>query len=71
MTANGMQIKCDRCGKTTFCERTGKRGDGWAEIDLYKEATGWKNSPELGDLCPDCLEKWENLKRGFLQEAQE
>lgn len=67
MTANGMQIKCDRCGKTTFCEYAESR----AVADLFKKAPGWKWSTELGDLCPDCLEKWENLKREFLQEEKE
>lgn len=73
MRAKGMLIKCDRCGATHFSKYIGESEtyEAHARWDKFELAEDWESNPEIGDLCPKCRDRWENLKRRFLQGGQE
>lgn len=68
---NGQLVTCDRCKKQIFRKMIGEgETDGgytrWKKFEDFPE--GWSCPSTLGDLCPDCSTKFENLKRDFMNE---
>lgn len=75
MKAKGLQITCDRCGKTGFFKATNeKETDGgftrWSEFESYKD-WGYKCIGDKGyDLCPECLKGYEAITADYLKACE-
>lgn len=73
MKANGRLIKCDRCGKETFCKANGEGelDGGYTRWNKFEDASGWSHELGIGDLCPDCTQKFKELKDNFAKKVEE
>ena len=62
--------KCKRCGETVFLRYLSKKelDGGFTKIEEFEKIPdGWENSFELGMLCPVCHEKFESMKKDFME----
>lgn len=61
----GILYTCDICGNTEFAETIDKSKIDvmkYYDGDQYKlPSTGWINISKLGDLCPDCHNKYDRM----------
>lgn len=69
----GKLVTCDRCGATYFLKCTGEEDmDGgftrWNTFEALPE--GWKIHSEVGQLCPKCNEKYEDLIKSFMSKTK-
>lgn len=69
---NGQLRTCDRCGKTIFLKTTGEGelDGGYTRWNKFEDAIGWTTERDIGDLCPDCTELLNILKKNFAEEVQ-
>ena len=69
---NGQLRACDRCGKTIFLKTTGEGelDGGYTRWNKFEDAKGWTTESDIGDLCPDCTELLNILKKNFAEEVQ-
>lgn len=60
----GLLIECCRCKKQIFVAQT--KGDVYNYVE---KPEGWGSdcTPEISDLCPECLAEWERVKEAFMQ----
>ena len=67
MRDKGLLIKCDRCEKTGFFRTTGDReaDGGYTRWNTFEPADGWTYEPDIGELCPDCSQEFEDIKIEF------
>lgn len=67
---NGELRTCDRCGKTQFFKCTGEkeRDGGYTRWNTFEDAVGWDYKREIGDMCPECSEEYNNRYEKFLSE---
>lgn len=70
---NGQLRTCDRCGKTIFLKTTGEGelDGGYTRLNKFEDAKGWTTERDIGDLCPECSEVLENIKKKFKQKVDE
>ena len=52
---HGKNLICDSCGHTVFLERIFFSHEPGKHED---PPIGWMNSPEFGDMCPVCAERF-------------
>lgn len=69
---NGQLRTCDRCEKTIFLKTTGEGelDGGYTRWNKFEDAKGWTTESDIGDLCPDCTELLNILKKNFAEEVQ-
>lgn len=74
---NGRKYFCDRCGATVFvkCCGEGETDGGYTRWNKFEPLPdGWKNTYDVGMLCPECSKQWndviDNFKRNGAAEAQ-
>lgn len=69
---NGQLRTCDRCGKTVFLKTIGdgETDGGYTRWNKFEDATGWRNERDIGDLCPECSQRFEELKQNFKKEIE-
>jgi hypothetical protein len=70
---NGELRTCDRCGVTKFFKTIGDcvTDGGYTRWNKFEEAKGWTTERDIGDLCPECSEVLENIKKKFKQKVDE
>lgn len=61
MFVNGRLYTCDRCGKQSFIADS---------QGFNSPPEGWNMLSEVGHLCEDCAEKYEELKYDFLTDLK-
>lgn len=71
MTEKGKLTTCDRCGKTVFSKTIGdgETDGGYTRWNKFEEPKGWSFEYKIGDLCPECTEKYKELVKDF-EESQ-
>lgn len=67
MKEKGLLIKCDRCGETGFFKTIGdgEMDGGFTRWNKFESAEGWSCEYDIGDLCPNCSQEFEDMKLGF------
>ena len=67
---NGQLVTCDRCKKQIFRKTTreGETDGGFTRWNKFEDfPEGWSFPYKLGDLCPDCTKKWNDLESDFMK----
>lgn len=69
---NGQLRTCDRCGKTVFLKTVGdgETDGGYTRWNKFEDVKGWTTESDIGDLCPDCSELLNILKKNFKKEVE-
>ncbi len=69
---NGQLRTCDRCGKTVFVKTIGdgERDGGYTRWNKFENVKGWTTECDIGDLCPDCSELLDIIKKNFKKEVE-
>ena len=69
---NGELRTCDRCKKEQFFKTIGdgETDGGYTRWNKFENAKGWTTERDIGDLCPDCTELLNILKRNFKKEVE-
>ena len=72
MKINGRLVKCDRCGKETFCKTIGDKeiDGGFTRWSKFEEPEGWSHEHDIGDLCPSCTQEYQTLKDEFARNVE-
>lgn len=64
----GKLVTCDRCGAKIFtpCTGEGERDGGFTRWNYFAPLPeGWNKHYEVGQLCPDCNQKYEDIINEF------
>lgn len=69
---NGQMRICDRCKKKEFLKTIGEgeTDGGYTRWNKFEVAKGWTVASDIGDLCPECSELFEQIKDKFKREVE-
>lgn len=76
MQAYGLQITCDRCGKTGFFKKLkeNETDGGYTRWNEYEPHDDWGRRERVDknyvDLCPECLQGYKALTADYLKACE-